>query len=254
MESTLVPDATVTISVETGPIAVQPRVNNMPELTVKHTKKRRVYVSVPDAPYPLPSPYHLLRQGRQINRKRQENSTTSVPLVTRDELQPEVNKPEQSMPPSQVADKVPKTLSDIGISIPTTVRKPGSFIIHTLPHVIKQSTEHPVEPVNPRPKPPHVGNPVTTQVITKGLFSAHKLKFKKSKDKQTPSSSNDTATVASTDTQGSRNSPNVPQPQPQPSMAIPDLSNAVELLVNTVMEMERVTSKLVSNYSDLFLK
>ena len=260
MESTLVPDAAVSISAENDPIVVQPPTNNTPELTVKRTMKRKAYVLVPPAPYRLPG------QGSHSHRKSQANASTSAPLVTRDELQPTINRPEQRVPPSQVdgvdgkVSKAPTTasipsLSDIGISIPTTVRKPGSFIIHTLPHVITQPSEQKVEPVNPRTKPPHVGNPVTAQVITKGSIAT--LKFKKSKVKPTPSSSSNTTIVASTDTQGGRKPPNLPQSQPAPPMTLPEVSNTLtELAAKSIADkvMDRVDFMLVSNYFDLFFK
>lgn len=296
MESTLVPDATVPVSVETCPIVVQPPTNSMPELTIKRTMKRKAYVLVPPAPYPL----RLPRQGCHNNLRSQANSSTSVPLVIRDELQFTVNKPEQRAPPSQmdgeshsnrrskansstsvslvtrnepqptvnrpeqrlsqVDGKVPpKTLSDIGISVPTTVRRPGSFIIHTFPQVRTrtQSTEHIMEPVNPRTKSPYVGNPVTAQVITKGSTkkSLSSLKFKKSKAKSTPSSSNKTAVVTSTDTQGRPKSPKLPQSQPKLSMSNPEVSNDVTEIAAKVLErvLEKVDSMWVSNYFDFIL-
>jgi hypothetical protein len=238
-----VPDATVSIPAENGSIVVQPPTNNTPELTVKRTLKRKAYVLVPPAPYRLPG------QGSHSHRGSQANSVTSALSVIRDELQPTVNRPEQTVPPSKVP-KAPKasipSLSDIGISVPTTVRKPGSFIIHT--PVATQSTEHLVEPVNPRTKPSHVGNPVTAQVITKGSIA--KLKFNKSSVKQTPSSSNNTTTVASTDTKGGRKHPNLPQSQPTPPMALPALT---ELTAQSIAE-KVFDYMLVSNYFDLFFK
>ena len=247
-ESTLVPEATVPVSTEIGPIVAHPPTRDMPELSVKPTMKRRVYVLVPPAPYALP---------HHSNRRNQANSSTSVPLVTQDEPQSTVNRPEQEVPPSQVDDKVPKTLSDIGISIPTTVRKPGSFIIHTLPHITTQSTEHLMKSVIPRAKTPHVGNPVTTQVITKGSIST--LKFKKSKVKSTPSSSNNnnnnndnnTTVVASTDIQGGPKSPKLAQLLPKPPLPLPDVSNDVtELAAQSIANkvMDRVDFMLVSNH------
>lgn len=245
MESILLPDSTESISAENAPIVVQPPTNNTPELTVRHTMKRKVYVLVPPAPY----------------RRIQANSSTSELLITRDELQPSVNRPEQRVSPSQVDAEVPKapttastpSLSDIGISIPTTVRKPGPYIIHALPHVITQSIENLVEPVNPRTKPLHVGNPVTAQIITKGSIAA--LKFKKSKAKPTPSSSNNTTIVASTDNKGGRKSPNLHQSQPTPPMPLPEVSNVfTELTAQSIANkvMDRVEFMLVSNYLDLF--
>ena len=242
IESTLVPTATLSIST---PIVVQPPTNNTPELTVKRTMKRKAYVLVPAAPYRL----HGL--GSNSHRRSQANSSTTASLVTRDELQPKVNRPEQRVPPSQVDGKVPKattitstpSLSDIGISIPTTVRKPGSCIIHT-PHVT-QSIEHLVGPVDPRAfKPPYVTNPVAAQSITKKKpFAA----FKISKVKLTPSSSNNTTLVANTDNQGDRKSPNLPQPQLAPPMALPEVSNALaELAAQSIAE--KVIHKLVSNF------
>ena len=254
-ESTLVPDTTVSVSAENGPVVVQPPTNNTPEVTGKRVMKTKAYVLVPPAPYPTPG------QGSHSHRRSQANSSTSAPLVIRDVLRPTVNKPEQRVPPSQVDGKVPKeptmastpSLSDISISIPTTVREPGPFIIHT-PHVITQSTEHLVEPVNPRTKAPHVGNPVTAQVITKG--SMNTLRFKKSKTKPTPSSSNNTTTVASTDTQGGRKHPNQPQSQPTPPTPLPEVPNAfTELTAKSIADqvMDRF-DMLVSNYFDLFFK
>ena len=246
MGSPLVPDTTVSVSAENGPIVVQPPTNNMPELTVKRTMKRnKAYVLVP------PAPYRLSDKGSHSDRRSQANSSTSALLVTRDELQLTVNRPEQGVPPSQVDGKVPKaltiastpSLSDIGISIPTTVRKPGSFIIHT-PH-ITQSIGHPVEPVNPRTfNPPLVANPVAAQSIIKGSYGT--LKFNKSKDKSTSISSNNTTIVTSTDTQGGCKLPNLPQSQPPPPMSLPELSNA--LSESTLQSIaDKVIHKLVSN-------
>lgn len=256
VESTLVPDSTESISAENGPIVVRPPTNHTPELTVRHMK-REVYVLVPPAPYRLPG------QGSRSHRKSQAKSSTSKLFVSQDEIQPTVNRPEQRVTPSQEDGKVPKapttahspSLSDIGISIPTIVRKPGSFIMHTLPHIITQSNENLVEPVNPRTKPLHVGNPVTAQVITKASIGA--LKFKRSQVKPTPSSSNNTTIVASTDIKGGRNSPNLPQSQPAPPMPLPEVSNVLnertaQSIANIVMD--RVGFMLVSNYFDLFVK
>ena len=232
METTLVPDATVPVSDETGPIVVQPPTNNVPEPTVKPTKKRKVYVLVPPAPYPLP---------HHSDQRNQANSPTPVPLVTRDELQPTVNKPEQRAPSSEVGGKVLKTLSDIGISIPTTVRISGSYIIHSLPHIMTQSTEHSMEPVNPRHKPPHAGNPVTAQVITKGSTKPiSTFKFNRSnKVNPTPSSSNnatDTTVVASPYAQEVPESPKLPQSQPKPPMPLPEVSNDLtELAMQSIV-------------------
>lgn len=199
----------------------------------------------------MPPSQHVDVEGHS-NWRSQANSSTSVPLMTGDELQRTVNMPEQR--PSQVDGKVPITPSDIGISIPTTVRRPGSFIIHTFPHVIAQSTGHIVEPVNPRTKSPHVGNPVTAQVITKGSTkkSISTFKFKKSKVKSTPSSSNNTTVVANTDTQGGPKSSRLPQPQPQPKPSMPNpevSSNDVTELASLTKVMEKVVDlMLVSNY------
>jgi hypothetical protein len=332
-----VPEASVPVSAETGPIVVPPQANDMPELSVKRTTKRKAFVLVPPAPYRLhegsqsnranystfvPSVTRdelqpTVNKPEQSNRRSYENSSSSVPLVTRDELpsQPTVNKPDQSNrgsqancstsvplvaedelrpkvhkpeqsnrgsqaksstsvplvarddlqptvnsaeqrgPSSQVDAKVPKTLSDIGISIPTTVRKPGSFIIHTLPHIITQATEHLVDLVTPRTKPPHVGNPVTAQVITKGSIST--LKFKKSIVKSSPSSSNNTAAVVSTDSQGDPKSSKLPQSQPKPPMPQPEVSNDVtELAAQSIANkvMDRVDFMLVSYFILFFIK
>ena len=260
------PDATVPVSAETCPMVVQPPTNSMPELTVKRTMKRKAYVLVP------PAPYCLSRQGSHNNLRSKANSSTSVPLVIRDELRPTVNKPEQRVPPqmgesqlvtrnevqptaSQVDGKVPpKMLSDIGISVPTTVRRPGSFIIHTFPQdrTRTQSTEHIMEPVNPRTKSPHVGNPITKGSTKKSISS---FKFKKFKAKSTPSSLNKTAVVTSTDTQGRPKSPKLPQSQPKLSMSNPEVSNDVTEIATKVLErvLEKVDSMWVSNYFDFIL-
>ena len=240
------PDATVSISVENGPIAIQPPTNNTLELAVKRTMKRKAYVLVPAAPY------RLLDQGSHSHQRSQTNSSISALLVTRDKCQPTVNRPEQRVLPSQVDGKVSKapiitstpSLSDIGISIPTTVRKPGSFIIHT-PHVT-QSIEHLVEPVNPRTfRPPHIANPVAAQSITKRSIAT--FKFNKFKVQPKSLSSNDTSDVASTDTQGGRKSPNLPQSQPAPPMPLPEATNAfTELTAQSIADI--VIHKLVSNY------
>jgi hypothetical protein len=105
-----------------------------------------------------------------------------------------------------------------------------------------------VGPVNPRP---HVGNPVTAQVITKGSIATLKLKFNKSKVKPTPSSSSNTTIVASTDTQGGRKPPILPQSQPKPSMTLPE----VALTELTTQIAEKVIDYMwVSNYFGLFFK
>ena len=234
------PDATASISAERDPIVVQPPTNNTPEPTVKRSMKQKVFVLVP------PAPYSLSGQGRRSHRSR---ASSSISPVT-------VNKPEST---SQVDSNVLKapsiastpSLSDIGISIPTTVRKPGTYIMHTVPHVIPQITEHLVEPVNPRTKPPHVGNPVTAQVITKGSIAT--LKFKKSKVKPTPSSSNNTTIVASTDTQGGLKSPNLPQSQPTSPMPLPEVSSSfTELTMQSIVE--KFFDYVVSSYCNLFFK
>ena len=301
MESTPVPEVTISISAENDPIVDEPPANNTPELTVKRTFKRKVFVLVPPAPYrlrgqgshshrrsqanssisapsvtrdelqstvnrpkqiALPSqvnskvPYPFRGQGSHSHRKSRTSSSTSAPLVTRNELQPTVNRPKLH---SQVNSKVSKapivastlSLSDIGISIPTTVRKPGSFIIHT-PHIIPQSTERLVGSVNPRTKPLHVGNPVTAQVITKGSIA--KLKFNKSKVKPTPSSSKDTTIVASIDIQGGCKPPILPQPQPTPPMTLPEVSNALTELTAQSIAEKVIDYMWVSDYFGLFFK
>ena len=239
------PDATVSISVENGPIVVQPPTNNTPELAVKRTMKRKAYVLVPAAPY-------RLDQGSHSHQRSQTNSSTSALLVTRDKPQPTVNRPERRVLPSKVNGKVSKaptiastpSLSDIGISVPTTVRKPGSFIIHT-PHVT-QSIEHLVEPVNPRTfRPLHIANPVAAQSITKKPITA--LKFNKLKVQPASLSSINSPIMASTDTQGGRKSPNLPQSQPAP---LPEVA-LNEVTAQSIAD--KVIDKLVSNYIFIYL-
>jgi hypothetical protein len=241
MRSTLVPNTTPSsISAETGLIDVQPPTNNTPEITVKRTINR-AYVFVPAAPYRLPV------QGSHSHRRSQANSTSAL-LVTGDEIQPTVKRPEHKMPPLQVDGKVPKartiastpSLSDIGISIPTTVRKPGSFILHA-PHVITQSIEHPEKFVNPTCKST-VGNPVRVQT----------LRFSKLKKPTTSSSSKNTLIVANTDTQGGVKSPNLPQSQPTPPMPLPEVSNAItEITLQSIADRvhKLLVSVIISIYS-----
>ena len=267
MGSTLVPDGTVSVSTENGP----------PTKRVKRSMKTRAYVLVPDARYR----YRLPDQDDDTRRRSQMNSSTSALSVTREEPQDTVERHEQRASPLQleVNCEVPQapilkssalSLSDIGISIPTTVRKAGSFIIHT-PQVVPRngffteetvSTERLVEPVNPtaRPsKPPHVANRVTTQIITKRSLALPKFKHSEpSKVRPKLSSSNNTTTVASTLTGG----PSLPQSQSTlPSMPLPEAANissskltAQEIAEAVIHRFGFMLCQNVSDYFDLFFK
>ena len=85
---------------------------------IKHAKKRKAYVLVPPAPYRIktmreayvsasPAPHRLPGQGSHSHRRSHANPSTSALLVTRGELQPTVNRPEQRVPLSQVDGKAP---------------------------------------------------------------------------------------------------------------------------------------------------
>jgi hypothetical protein len=269
MGSTLVSDATASVSTRNGPVVVQLPTKGVPEVTVKRTMKTKVYVLVPPAPYR----YRFLDQDSKTHQRSQADSSSSALLVTRDELQHTVNGHEQRVPPSQVNYKVPKaptilkpstpSLSDIGISIPTTVRKPGSYIIHT-PQVIPRNRipERLVEPIMPptaRPsRPPHVSNPVTAQVITKGSLAP--FKFTKSIPSKISPSSNNPTVVANPSTQ---EDPSLPQEQPTlPPAPLPRAANvlasteltASEIAKEVIQRFGFMLCQKVSDYLDLFSK
>ena len=277
MGSTLVPDATVSVSTGNCPIIAQPPTNSMPEIIVKRATKRKAYVLVPRAPYR----YRFPDQDSDTRRGNQANSSASAPLETQVEVQHPLDSHEQRTPPLQVQVNCEATilkpstlsLSDIGISIPTTVRKPGSFIMHTpqiIPHnrILAEetaSTERLAKPVNPpttRPyKPPHVANPVTAQVITKGSLAPLKFnKSKPSKVRSMSSFSNDTIIVASTSTQGSSSLPQLqPTPPPVPLPEAANVSSSTELTAREIADavINRFGFMLcqkVSDCHDLFFK
>ncbi|KAF8798182.1 hypothetical protein BYT27DRAFT_6922620 [Phlegmacium glaucopus] len=237
MRSMLILDTTVSVSTECGPVVVQPPTSTTAN-SVKGKRKGKPYVLVPPAPYRIPS------QGSDSQRRSQQAaSSTSAPLSTQHGPEDMLDRPGRRVPSLQEKLNAPKalttfepstqTLSDIGISVPTTVRRSGSFIIHTRDVVPRDrtpaegvsATERPVEPVKSHTtrasKPPHVANPVTGRIITRGSLS--NLKFNKSnksnKSKAThskppPSSSNDSdaTAVTSTNTQEGFKS-TLPDPQ-----------------------------------------
>lgn len=257
--------AYVSVSTDNRPIGVQSPTKNVPEITVKRTMKTKVYVLVPRAPYR----YRFLDRDSDTHQRSQADASTSALSVTRDELQHTVNGHEQRVPRLQVNCKVPKastilkpstpSLSDIGISIPTTVRKPGSFVIHT-PQVTPRNRipERLVEPIMPpitRPsRPPHVSNPVTGQVITKGSLAP--FKFTKSIPSKISSSANNHTIVAKPSTQ---EDPSLPQEQPTlPSARAANVLSseltASEIAKEVIQRFGFMLCQKVSDYFDLFFK
>lgn len=268
----LVLDTTATVSTECGPVVVHPPTSIMPNSADTRKRKRRPYVLVPPAPYRLPS------QGSDSQRRTQAVSSTSALSSTQHGPQHMVNRPEQRVPSLQEKLNVPKalttfkpsnqTLSDIGISIPTTVRKSGSFIIHT--HEIIPRDEVPAQmPPTERPlqsftarisKPPHVANPVTAQVITKKRpMSGFKInKTKPTTSKPPPSSSNDT-TVFSTSTQEVGRKPSLLESQPAPPPISPsEIANvfpvefAASFAEAVVSQVGFMLCQKVSRYFDIY--
>lgn len=207
MVPTLVPAISVSTESASISIAIEPPTGSISNLTVKlkRTLKRKAYVLVPEAPYP-----------------------TSALFLTPREPQPIVNKSEQrvllplqencKVPESRTIAKLP-TLSEIGISIPTTVRRPGSFIVHSIipgnPPIAEEapSIKRPVKPTTTRTSK-RTGNCVTGQVITKASIA--KLKFNKSKTSQPKPT-----VVASTSTQ--------PEVQPAPPPMEPSETTNISL-------------------------